>query len=318
MSSVDLMPYLPAYYHEIVEFKELLSTQGEELGDLWYDSNSLLEQMSISTATWGLAKWESELGLAIDINKPIDQRRSVIRSRLRGVGTVNKALIKSVAESYANGEVEVIEYTKNLLPPLSQWVVASGITVIEPYTATINAVNGTDRIAYVDVTVGKNIDYYFNLIAPQNSVMGIGLLREIAFSVTNVAGNVVFIPFNGTVGTFNTGNVDKIRISIKNAPGFTGPTRFSNPQIGRGTFVDPFSPRKIYTVGIRFVSTLGIPENLADIKKAIRDIVPAHLAVEYLFSYVTFGMLSEIFNTFGDIETVGITFGQIETYGGGV
>ncbi|MCL6615562.1 MAG: YmfQ family protein, partial [Anoxybacillus ayderensis] len=42
----------------------------------------------------------------------------------------------------------------------------------------------------------------------------------------------------------------------------------------------------LYTVKIKFVSKLGVPSNLADIQNALREIIPAHLAINFEFSYL--------------------------------
>jgi hypothetical protein len=63
--------------------------------------------MSVDTATWALAIYESEMGIPIDQIKPIADRRSVIKSKMRGFGKVDSALIKIVADSFTNGDVDV-------------------------------------------------------------------------------------------------------------------------------------------------------------------------------------------------------------------
>jgi len=40
-----------------------------------------------------------------------------------------------------------------------------------------------------------------------------------------------------------------------------------------------------YTFIVKFISKKGVPPNIEDIKSAIEDIKPAHLAVEYIFTY---------------------------------
>ncbi|MCQ5366081.1 YmfQ family protein [Anoxybacillus salavatliensis] len=151
---VDLFQYLPNYYDNIREFQELISAEEEEIGLLQNDIDELLEQFHIDTATWGLSYWERICGIPVDESKPIDQRRSVIKSELRGIGTVTVELVKNVAEAYYNGQVEVTEQPS------------------------------------------------------------------------------------------------------------------------------------IYTVKIKFVSKLGVPPNLADIQNALREIIPAHLAINFEFSYL--------------------------------
>ena len=46
-----------------------------------------------------------------------------------------------------------------------------------------------------------------------------------------------------------------------------------------------------YRFDIRFVGTRGIPPNLNDLKAALEDIKPAHLAVSYIILYRTYGDL---------------------------
>ncbi|MED0686549.1 YmfQ family protein [Anoxybacillus ayderensis] len=150
----NLFQYLPNYYQDIREFQTLIGTENEEVEQLNVTIDEVLKQFYVDTATWGLAKWERICGIPVDESKPIDQRRSVIKSKLRGIGTVTVALIKNVAESWYNGEVEVTEQPS------------------------------------------------------------------------------------------------------------------------------------LYTVKIKFVSKLGVPPNLADIQNALREIIPAHLAINFEFSYL--------------------------------
>lgn len=46
---------------------------------------------------------------------------------------------------------------------------------------------------------------------------------------------------------------------------------------------------EIYTIKITFVGEKGIPKNLKALKKALREIIPAHLVIEYIFTYSTWG-----------------------------
>lgn len=108
--SLSLMKYLPPYWHEIQEMKELQKTAGEEIGNSKYWVDDLLKQCFIQTATWGLDQWERELGLATDPNKSYGHRREVIWAKLRGAGTTTKAMIKNAAMAFSGGEVDVQEY----------------------------------------------------------------------------------------------------------------------------------------------------------------------------------------------------------------
>lgn len=107
--TVDLMKYLPRYWHNIKEMQALQNTLGIEVSELQCVVVNTLNQMFVSTATWGLELWEKEL--AIETNKSLsdESRREIIMAKIRGTATTTKALIKNVAVAFSNGEVEVIE-----------------------------------------------------------------------------------------------------------------------------------------------------------------------------------------------------------------
>lgn len=109
MDKQHLFDYLPHYYRESQTVDNIVGREAEEFTRLNADVQDVLDQYFIDSATWGLAIWERICGIPTDVAKPLEQRRSVIKSKLRGVGTVTVALVKSVAEAYHNGEVEVTE-----------------------------------------------------------------------------------------------------------------------------------------------------------------------------------------------------------------
>jgi len=107
----DLMCYLPHYYVSSTIMKAIQDAYAEELGQVYYFLNDFLKQfLTPTTATWGLAFWEQELGLKTDISKSYEERREIIMSRLRGIGTVGRDVIKRAAEAFSGGDVDVIEY----------------------------------------------------------------------------------------------------------------------------------------------------------------------------------------------------------------
>jgi len=176
--------YLPLYYSDVKPVRNIVDREAEEVAALNAAIDDVLAQFFIGAATWGLARWEDIFAIPTDPLKPAEQRRSVIKSKLRGVGTVTRALIEQVAEAYDNGDVEVTE-------------------------------------EYAD-----------------------------------------------------------------------------------------------YNVTITFVSTLGIPPNLDDIKAAIREILPAHLAVDFVFRFYTYAELVASGMTYGGLAATGRTYDEL--YNGGV
>ncbi len=106
----DLMQYLPEYWQGIKEMEQLQTVIGEREGITRYLVEDLLNQLFVNTATWGLGRWEKELGLETDLSKTYERRRENILAKLRGSGTTTREMIKNMAIAFSGGEVEVIEY----------------------------------------------------------------------------------------------------------------------------------------------------------------------------------------------------------------
>lgn len=134
-----MLDYIPKYYEEIRESEAIIGAQAKAQLQLMRDIDDVLAQMFVDTATWGLSRWEELLGITVGSNYSVWDaleasrkvfedletmnwssfedsfmgdgfgRKSSIKSRIRGFGSVNAALLKSVCESYVGGEVEVIE-----------------------------------------------------------------------------------------------------------------------------------------------------------------------------------------------------------------
>ena len=65
------------------------------------------KQLSISNATWALEVYERAVGLKVDNTRPIEERRSLIKSKLRGFGKSDADLIKNIVKSWTNGTTDV-------------------------------------------------------------------------------------------------------------------------------------------------------------------------------------------------------------------
>ena len=105
---MNLLEYLPDVYGG-PEVRAIQGALDDQVKALWAARDGLFDQLNVETATWGLETWERALGLTVDVSKPYDYRRSRIKSKLRGQGTTTVAMIQSVAESFSNGQVDVIE-----------------------------------------------------------------------------------------------------------------------------------------------------------------------------------------------------------------
>lgn len=98
-----------------------LSRQMDNMADLLRAEETVLEQvrqeivhselqLTISTATTGLARHERILGLPTNSEALLVDRRSRIVAKLLGQGTVTPELLRHVAASFSNGEVEIVEH----------------------------------------------------------------------------------------------------------------------------------------------------------------------------------------------------------------
>ncbi|NOU68396.1 DUF2313 domain-containing protein [Paenibacillus sp. LMG 31461] len=104
----QMLEVLPDLYEEIYETRVILETEGQEFDNLSASVSDAFSQAFVDQATWGLINWENILGITTDITKPNNQRRSVIKSKIRGTGTVNMQLLHNVIASYEHGTVEII------------------------------------------------------------------------------------------------------------------------------------------------------------------------------------------------------------------
>lgn len=107
---MSLMDLLPINYANSTEVNELQNAFDVLLSAAHLDKDDFLAQSQLQSATWGLSMWETAYGIAVDILKSYDDRRSAIMSKMRSTGTTTTDMIKNVAESFSNGLVDILEY----------------------------------------------------------------------------------------------------------------------------------------------------------------------------------------------------------------
>lgn len=103
-----LLGLLPPYERSSKVFEEIMQAEEKQFDKLRIDIQDLEKQLFIDSATWGLAIYEKELGLPIRPNKNLENRRSIIKAKLRGTGKASASLIKSIVEAHTRSPVEVI------------------------------------------------------------------------------------------------------------------------------------------------------------------------------------------------------------------
>lgn len=105
----SMFDYGPKMYEELQESVAIIETEATEFELLHTRIADVLSQFNVESSTWGLKAYEFDVGVITNLNKPIDQRKSVVISKLRGAGVTTRWLIENVSEAYANADVEVVE-----------------------------------------------------------------------------------------------------------------------------------------------------------------------------------------------------------------
>lgn len=134
-----LIARYPEFYAGSAEFVDLQNALEPEVQALWERRDSVMDQLDVDKATWGLKHWEQALGLAVDESADIGYRRSRVKSKLRGVGTMTVAMIQTLAASYSNGEVDVIEYPEQFRLEIKFVNTVGTPPNIDDLTATLRA-----------------------------------------------------------------------------------------------------------------------------------------------------------------------------------
>ncbi len=106
---VDLARYSPPFLAQVRELKAIYETEGYAVGLLEHELSDLLDQCFISTATWGLSRWEQVYGLVTNMALSYEQRREILMAKLKGQGTTTPQMIRETAETFSGGEIEMVE-----------------------------------------------------------------------------------------------------------------------------------------------------------------------------------------------------------------
>ncbi|WP_432406730.1 putative phage tail protein [Wukongibacter sp. M2B1] len=109
-----LIKHLPSYYKNSKVIADITDTQNEEIEKFIKSVKDTFNQFFIDTADSSLERWERELGIPVNNAKENEYRRSAIKSKLKGSGTVTVDLIKNVCKSYNDDEVDIIEDNSNM------------------------------------------------------------------------------------------------------------------------------------------------------------------------------------------------------------
>ena len=100
----------PGYYRKSKVMNDLVRSIENEFNRLSVETNLTENQFFVILSDRDIKHHEEDVGLVPDTTANLDTRRGRILSKLRGTGTVTKTMMKNVAKSFINGDIEIIEY----------------------------------------------------------------------------------------------------------------------------------------------------------------------------------------------------------------
>ena len=107
--------YLPNLYRKSKVMNQLMDSLESEYELLKQEVELTENQFFVLLADKNIGNHEADTGITPDLSANLETRRGRILSRLRGTGTVTKTMMKNVAASFVNGEIEIIEYASEYL-----------------------------------------------------------------------------------------------------------------------------------------------------------------------------------------------------------
>lgn len=106
---------LPSYYRKSKVMQELMHSLDMEMQRLKEQVSLTENQFFVLLADKELTEHEKDVGITPEPYADLDTRRGRILSKLRGTGTVTKTMMKNVAASFVNGDIEITEYPSEYL-----------------------------------------------------------------------------------------------------------------------------------------------------------------------------------------------------------
>ena len=103
----ELKLHLPFIFQDIAEYEALSNAETPFLTELEEKINQIVDNSFLTTMSEDrLAEWEKALGIVTTTNS-LERRRSIVLSRFRGTGKLNKTLIQSIVRAFTGGSAKV-------------------------------------------------------------------------------------------------------------------------------------------------------------------------------------------------------------------
>ena len=105
-----MLEKMPGYYRKSKVMNDLIHSIENEFERLKSETTLTENQFFVILSDRDIKSHEEDVGLVPDTSADIETRRGRVLSKLRGTGTVTKTMMKNVAASFVNGDIEIIEY----------------------------------------------------------------------------------------------------------------------------------------------------------------------------------------------------------------
>lgn len=108
---MSLINKLPSFYDNDIT-KPIQNSLSLEADSINKNTEDLLNQFFVDSATYGLDNWEKMLGISKNTFNVLTRREN-IKAKMRSKGTTTFTMIKNLCEAYSNGIVEINVDYKN-------------------------------------------------------------------------------------------------------------------------------------------------------------------------------------------------------------
>lgn len=103
------LEYISPIYEQSVVMQAILEAIGQEWDDADRLTDEVLAQLFPQTATWGIVYWESLLGIPSDDSIPIEQRRTLVLSRMQTRWPVTRERMEQIIRTYSGDKQAYIK-----------------------------------------------------------------------------------------------------------------------------------------------------------------------------------------------------------------
>lgn len=104
----EMSDYLPLFFARLREMQEILSTEAKEMEDQQQLIFDVTDQLFITTATWGLERWEKLLNVERESSDNLEMRRARLINKISNIPPANyRALERAVNRFLKNPSAQV-------------------------------------------------------------------------------------------------------------------------------------------------------------------------------------------------------------------